>query len=122
MGRGFQEKKHLHIRYIWFQGAARASGKCPSGQHRTGWRENGRDGDTDLGIIYIKKIPKTMKFHGLTTKNLLKKSEKQRIQLRKGTKVSCKMATEVKGGRTKACLQASEEDNKSNTTEIKYEH
>jgi len=28
----------------------------------------GKDGDTDLGIIYVKRVPKAMKFHDLTIK------------------------------------------------------
>lgn len=72
MGRGFQEKKHLHTHYIWFQGAAKELQGNVLVDNTGLTRENESDGDTDLGIIYVKKVPVTMKFHGLTTKIYLK--------------------------------------------------
>lgn len=46
----------------------KAEGKCPSGLHKTERERTGKDGDTDLEMIYVKRVPEAMKFHDLTTK------------------------------------------------------
>lgn len=77
MGRGFQEKKHLHTHHIWFQGAAKEpKGNVPVDNPGLSGERTGRDGDPDLRIIYAKKVPEGMKFHGLNHQNLVKESGK----------------------------------------------
>lgn len=68
MGKGFQEKKHLYT-HIWFEGAAKElKGNVPVNKTGLNGQRTSRDGDTDLGIIYVRKVPETMKFPSLTTK------------------------------------------------------
>lgn len=44
-------------------------GKIPVDNIKLKRERTGRDGDTDLGIIYVKKILEIMKFDSLTTES-----------------------------------------------------
>lgn len=82
-------------------------------------KEQGRERDTDLGIIYIKKAPEAMKVHSLTTK-ISYRSLKNRIQPRTNTKVSGKMATKVKRRIEPTSLEAGLKANRSNAIGIMH--
>lgn len=54
---------------MWSQGAAKKpKGNVPVDNTGPKRERMGKDGDTDLGIIYVKRVPEAMKFHDLTMK------------------------------------------------------
>lgn len=69
MGERFS-REETHTHHICFQGTAKEpKGKVPVDNIRLNRERTGRDGDIDLGIIYVIKVLEIMKFDGLTTKS-----------------------------------------------------
>lgn len=68
-GKVFKRRNTSILTTFAFGEQQEPKGKIPVDNIKLKRERTGRDGDTDLGIIYVKKILEIMKFDSLTTES-----------------------------------------------------